>query len=213
MEQIYGQLKHAREWVRNSAAIIRLVFAVQKYQKHHLLWDEQEAWTREAMEIAEEADLAEDIAKLNNNLAGLYESQRRYDEAETLYLKALQVREQILDENHPDTTYTYHGLGWVYKGQRRYKEAETLFLKALQVREHVFGKSHLFTAYYYNNLALFYQNQERYKEAEALFLKARKIVEQNLGKAHPDTVVIRRNYGRLLDVMRPKRPRPWWRFW
>ena len=38
-----------------------------------------------------------------NNLAELYSSQGRYEEAEPLYLQALAIAEQALGENHPTT--------------------------------------------------------------------------------------------------------------
>ncbi len=36
-----------------------------------------------------------------NNLASLYHSQGRYDEAEPLYQRSLAIREKALGENHP----------------------------------------------------------------------------------------------------------------
>ena len=38
-----------------------------------------------------------------NNLAGLYESQGRYEAAEPLYRQALTIAEKVLGKNHPDT--------------------------------------------------------------------------------------------------------------
>ncbi|WP_341275514.1 tetratricopeptide repeat protein [Microcystis flos-aquae] len=38
-----------------------------------------------------------------NNLAKLYHSQGRYAEAEPLYQQALDIAEQALGENHPNT--------------------------------------------------------------------------------------------------------------
>ena len=38
-----------------------------------------------------------------NNLAKLYDSQGKYEEAEPLYLQALAIAEQALGENHPTT--------------------------------------------------------------------------------------------------------------
>ena len=38
-----------------------------------------------------------------NNLAKLYDSQGKYEEAEPLYLQALAIAEQALGENHPNT--------------------------------------------------------------------------------------------------------------
>ncbi|REJ58039.1 MAG: tetratricopeptide repeat-containing protein, partial [Microcystis aeruginosa TA09] len=44
-----------------------------------------------------------DVASSLNNLASLYESQGRYKEAEPLFLQALAIAEQALEENHPTT--------------------------------------------------------------------------------------------------------------
>ncbi|MFM7880372.1 MAG: tetratricopeptide repeat protein [Microcystis panniformis] len=38
-----------------------------------------------------------------NNLAKLYQSQGRYEEAEPLHQQALDIAEQALGENHPTT--------------------------------------------------------------------------------------------------------------
>ncbi len=43
------------------------------------------------------------VATSLNNLAGLYLSQGRSEEAEPLYLQALAIAEQALGENHPTT--------------------------------------------------------------------------------------------------------------
>ncbi len=42
------------------------------------------------------------VATSCNNLAGLYESQGRYSEAETLYLEAVAIDRQALSPNHPN---------------------------------------------------------------------------------------------------------------
>jgi tetratricopeptide (TPR) repeat protein len=44
-----------------------------------------------------------DVATSLNNLAGLYESQGRYSEAEPLYQQALEIYERQLGVNHPYT--------------------------------------------------------------------------------------------------------------
>jgi hypothetical protein len=45
-----------------------------------------------------------------NNLAGLYHSQGRYTEAEPLYLEALDLRKQLLGDNHPDVALSLNNL-------------------------------------------------------------------------------------------------------
>ena len=46
-------------------------------------------------------DLHPDVATSLNNLAGLYRSQGRYEEAEPLYQEALAILMSTVGENHP----------------------------------------------------------------------------------------------------------------
>jgi len=50
-----------------------------------------------------EGDNYPNITENLNNLAKLYQSQGKYEEAEPLYLQALAIAEQALGENHPNT--------------------------------------------------------------------------------------------------------------
>ena len=47
-----------------------------------------------------------DVATSLNNLALLYFSQGRYEEAEPLYIQALDMRKKLLGEEHPYTQET-----------------------------------------------------------------------------------------------------------
>jgi tetratricopeptide (TPR) repeat protein len=47
-----------------------------------------------------------DVAISLNDLAGLYESQGRYEEAEPLYIQALDMRKKLLGDKHPYTQET-----------------------------------------------------------------------------------------------------------
>ena len=46
------------------------------------------------------------VATSLNNLAGLYESQGRYEEAEPLYIQALDMYKKLLGDEHPYTQKT-----------------------------------------------------------------------------------------------------------
>ena len=61
-----------------------------------------------------------------NNLAGLYRSQARYEEAEPLYLRALAARERVLGAEHPDTLSSVNSLAHLYRSQERFEEAAKL---------------------------------------------------------------------------------------
>ena len=45
-----------------------------------------------------------------NSLAGLYEKQGKYDQAEPLYVHCLAKRKQKLGDNHPDTLNSMNSL-------------------------------------------------------------------------------------------------------
>ncbi|MEH2179958.1 tetratricopeptide repeat protein, partial [Nostoc sp.] len=54
-----------------------------------------------------------DVAVSLNNLAGLYNSQGRYSEAEPLYIQALDIFERRLGANHPNTMTVRENLAYL----------------------------------------------------------------------------------------------------
>ena len=58
-----------------------------------------------------------------NNVAILYKAQRRYDEAEPLYVKTLEIQKRVLREEHPDTLRTTNNLAILYGDQGRIDDA------------------------------------------------------------------------------------------
>jgi tetratricopeptide (TPR) repeat protein len=51
-----------------------------------------------------------DVATSLNNLASLYKSQGKYDEAEPLHRRALAIREKSLGSDHPDVAASLNNL-------------------------------------------------------------------------------------------------------
>ncbi|MEH1816742.1 MAG: tetratricopeptide repeat protein [Nostoc sp.] len=130
------------------------------------------------------------IAKLNT-LGLVYDDQRRYREAETLYQKASSILDQLVGEEHPYVATTLNNLAVNYRFQGRYKEAEPFYIKALALRRKLLGKEHPDVAQSLNNLAGFYLFKGRYREAEPLYIEALNIFERCLGANHPNTVTVR----------------------
>jgi tetratricopeptide (TPR) repeat protein len=139
------------------------------------------------------------LATSLNNLAGLYKSQGRYPEAEPLYRRSLQIREQQLGADHPDTATSLNNLAALYYSQGRYPEAEPLYRRSLQIREQQLGADHPDTATSLNNLAALYKSQGRYPEAEPLYRRSLQICEQQLGADHPDTAISLNNLAVLYE--------------
>jgi tetratricopeptide (TPR) repeat protein len=93
-------------------------------------------------------------ARYLNALAGLYEGQGKYVEAESLYVKCLEARRAALGENHPHTLTSMNGLAWLYQSQGKYVEAESLYVKCLEARTAALGENHPDTLQSMKGLAL-----------------------------------------------------------
>jgi len=150
-----------------------------------------------AADLQNELGLEEDFASILSNLAGLYESQGRYDQAEALYLQALELRKRLLGEEHPAVASSLNNLALLYKSQGRYDQAEPLCLQALELRKRLLGEEHPAVATSLNNLALLYDSQGRYAEAEPLYRQALQLRKRLLGENHPGVALILNNLALL----------------
>ena len=151
------------------------------------------AYEQQALAIAQENGYQESEAASYNNLAELYRAQGRYERAEPLYKKALDIRERVLGAGHPDTAGSYNNLALLYESQGRYDEAEPLYKKALDIRERVLGAEHPDTASSYNNLALLYAARGHFTAAREYLEKALASFQVKLGEKHPYTITVKEN--------------------
>ena len=72
----------------------------------------------------------------------LYWDQRRYADAEPLFIRAISINETALGPDHPDVAGSLNNLAGLYWDQHRYAEAEPLFKRALEIREKALGPDH-----------------------------------------------------------------------
>jgi len=85
-----------------------------------------------------------------NNLAELYRSQGRFNDAEPLYQRALAIFERTLGLDDPDITPALNNLSSVYGNQSR---AEPFYQRPFAIGGKVLGPDHLDIADSLNNLA------------------------------------------------------------
>ncbi len=134
----------------------------------------------------EEYELAfPEAARLFNEAASYLVTHGRYQQAELLLLKALVVRQQVLEANHPDTARTLNDLGEVYRKQGKYQQAENLLQEALTIRRQALGEAHPDVAQTLHNLANLYRTRGAYVKAEPFYLRALRIRESILGVDSP----------------------------
>jgi len=136
-------------------------------------------------------------AEILNDLAILYESEGRYEEAESSYLEAIKIYYQNLGVNHLTVADTLNNLAALYGLQRRFKEAELLYLKSLEIRKQQLEADHPHIATSLNNLASVYKSQGKYEKAEPLYLQSLEINKTKLGGNHPKTASSLNNLGSL----------------
>ncbi|MBD1996292.1 tetratricopeptide repeat protein [Leptolyngbya sp. FACHB-541] len=149
------------------------------------------------VQLSETSEQAIDVAIDLAWLANLYYSQGRYEEAEPLYLRALEISKEQLGENHPDVSNRLNNLASLYHSQGRYEEAKPLLLRALEISKEQLGENHPDIAIWLNNLAGLHRSQGRYEEAEPLLLRALEISKEQLGENHPDIAIWLNNLAEL----------------
>ena len=91
-------------------------------------------------------------------LACLYRDQGKLSQAESLYLKALELGRRLSWEERLDTLRFVNGLAELYKLQQRLPKAEPLFVRELEGRCRVLGERHRDTLLAMNNLASLYSD-------------------------------------------------------
>jgi tetratricopeptide (TPR) repeat protein len=106
--------------------------------------------------------------------AGFYQSRQRFDEAEKLYRKAIDLC--------PDNHSPYRNFGGVLFRMGRYRQAEQMMLKAQQLNPTSVG---------YANLAALYMVQRRYQEA----VPAAKLAAEHATRDSPNEYRIWGNLG------------------
>jgi tetratricopeptide (TPR) repeat protein len=77
-----------------------------------------------------------------NNLAGVLDSQGKYEEAEAMYRQTLASREKVLGKEHPSTLMSVYCLAYLLAKQDLYEKAHTLYQRACNGYSVVLGDDH-----------------------------------------------------------------------
>lgn len=102
----------------------------------------------------------ETTAMSYNNIGAIYDDLGDYDKALEFHNKALEIRKDVLEENHPDTAASYNNIGIVYDELGDYDKALEYHNKALEIFEEVLGESHPYTQQTLQNIAIAKQKLE-----------------------------------------------------
>jgi CHAT domain-containing protein len=125
-----------------------------------------------------------DLGSLLHNLAGLYQIQDRYAEAEALHRRSLTITEKAYGPEHPYMASGLGGLAVLYLAQGRFAEAEPLLRRSVAILEKALGPEHHDLGTFLIYLAELYLDQRRYGEAAPLLKRTLAIYEKSLGPEH-----------------------------
>jgi len=127
-------------------------------------------------------------AAIRSTLGGTYQRLGLFDAAEPHFLRALEIREPLHDNDDPALAVALAELGNLYDLQGRYDEAEPLLVRALDIWIHSLGEEHSDTLWAMNILARMYSRKGDSDKAEPLFLRCLEIARRALGDDHSNTL-------------------------
>jgi tetratricopeptide (TPR) repeat protein len=135
-----------------------------------------------------------------NGLGRLYANQGNLTEAEQMYERALQGKEEALGPNHTSTLRTVDSLGNLYLRQGKVAKAEQMYERALRGTEEALGPNHISTLITVGNLGNLYREQGKLTEAEQMYERALRGFEEALGPNNTSTLDAVSNLGNLYRV-------------
>jgi CHAT domain-containing protein/Tfp pilus assembly protein PilF len=121
------------------------------------------------------------------------------DEALPLATRVLELREQALGAEHPETAVALNRLANLYRNKRDLARAEPLYLRALAIAEQQPAPGHPDLAQIFNDLGGFYILKSDLAQAEARLQRALEIWEQTLGPEHPNLARALTNLGNVYN--------------
>src|SRR5215831_951000 len=86
------------------------------------------------------------LADSLHNVALALEKLNRFEEAEPVLNRSLEIRKRVLPVDHPDLAFSYHSLGRVLEAQGKLKRALACFEEGVRIRKAALGPGHRRTA-------------------------------------------------------------------
>jgi tetratricopeptide (TPR) repeat protein len=121
-----------------------------------------------------------------DNLARSLHFQKKYFEAEALYLRALGMQEAKYGPEHESIASRLIGLAEFYYSQpERKAEAETLMIRAIKIQEKALGQDSPELSFTLIQLGYWYGLSQKDSDAEPLLLRALSIQQKVYGKDSP----------------------------
>jgi tetratricopeptide (TPR) repeat protein len=116
--------------------------------------------------------------------------------AQSLYERALRIREKVLGPERRDTAVNILDFGHLFQKQDDLARAQSTQERALAIFEKVLGPEHYYTAVGLHELACLHLDQGDLAGARPLIERAVAILEKVLDPEHPNLHLVRHNLAR-----------------
>jgi serine/threonine protein kinase/tetratricopeptide (TPR) repeat protein len=136
-------------------------------------------------------------AQLMDTIGQVYGKLGLYGQAEPLTRTALDIRRDVLGDEHVDVAESLVHLGGLLRLRGDYGEAKPLFEMSLDILEEVHGPDHPDVAAPLHNLGNLLMYQGNYDEATPVLERALEIREKTHGSAHADVASTLNSLGAL----------------
>jgi len=204
--ELLTRLEEARgDWSAARKALTE-VLAIRQRQPDRKDWrigdakrDLAELDQRESLRPGHRRRLQE-ADRLNRLQHALFQ-QGRYTEGIDPCRNAMEIRGELLGQEHPGYATSLSNLGALYNAVGDSAKAEPLYRQALEIWKRALGENHPNCASGLNNLAALYQDLGDYAKAEPLYRRAAEIRSRALGENHPEYASSLSNLGLLYQNM------------
>lgn len=136
-----------------------------------------EAWRYVPIEKKDYAAIASTYKCLEN----MYINQERYDKAEGLFEKILNIKEHLLKEDQYGLAAQYHAYAERYDALKNYEKAEKFYKRCVAIRNALPGEMSLSRILSYYELGEVYMRHGRYQDAQNCFIEVNKIGTDEYG--------------------------------
>ncbi len=124
-------------------------------------------------------------ASLMDTIGTVYMKLGLYEDSGLLLRRALELREELLDEKDPQVAESLANLSLLLEQRGDFTEAEKIAIRALDIREKTLPPDHPNIAASLHGLAQIYYRQVKLKESEQLHKRGLEIRRKVLGSNHP----------------------------
>ncbi len=124
-------------------------------------------------------------AQVITELGAIYGRRAQHSKAESLFLEAKKIWEEVYGKEHRAYAESCNNLGIVYRMTGQYTKAESFLLEGKEIRQRVLGKDNIPYAQSCNSLGYLYKQMGNYLKAETFLLESKNIAEKVIGKESP----------------------------